>query len=245
LPLTGVVPLAARFDTIGPLARSVEDAAAVFAALAGQTAPDLAGARLEGARLMLLETVALDDLREAPRQGFERAVARLEAGGARIERRAVPAVADAMALAGVLYTAEAYGLWRDTIEARPDLMYDRIRDRFRAGAGFSGPDYVAAWEALARARAAWVEATAGFDAVIAPTVPILPPPVARLVEDAKFYVAENLLTLRNTRIGNLMGLCAITLPTGVPSTGIMLMAAAGADARLLRLAAAAETALAG
>jgi aspartyl-tRNA(Asn)/glutamyl-tRNA(Gln) amidotransferase subunit A len=245
LPLAGVVPLAARFDTVGPLAHSVADAAAVFDALTGRPATDLAGARLAGARLMLLETVALDDLRDAPRQGFEQAVARLEAGGARIARGAVPELAEAMALSGVLYTAEAYGLWRDTIEARPELMYDRIRERFQAGAQFSGPDYVAAWAALERARRAWTAATAGFDAVIAPTVPILPPPVARLVEDAEFYVAENLLTLRNTRIGNLMGLCAITLPTGVPSTGLMLMGAPGADARLLRLAAAAEQALAG
>ena len=244
LPLAGVVPLAARFDTVGPLARCVEDAALVFAALAGRPAPDLSGAGLAGCRLMILETVAFDDLRDAPRAGFAQAVARLEAAGARIDRREVPALRDAMALSGVLYTGEAYGLWRDTIEARPELMYDRIRDRFRAGASFSAPDYAAGWEALARARAAWVAATAGYDAVLAPTVPILPPPVARLQQDADFYVAENLMTLRNTRIGNLMGLCAITLPTGVPSTGVMLMAAPGADMRLLRLAAAAEAALA-
>jgi aspartyl-tRNA(Asn)/glutamyl-tRNA(Gln) amidotransferase subunit A len=35
-----------------------------------------------------------------------------------------------------------------------------------------------------------------------------------------YYVAENLLTLRNTRVGNLMGLCGLSLPTGVPSAGI-------------------------
>ena len=245
LPLTGMLPLAPRFDTVGPLARSVEDVALLHAALAGQRAPDLGGARLEGARLMILETVALDDLRNSPRLGFERALTRLEAQGARIERRAVPAVADAMALSGVLYTGEAYGLWRETIEARPEMMYERIRARFEAGAGFSAPDYIAGWEALRRARKAWRAVTAGFDAVLAPTVPILPPPVRRLLNDPDFYVGENLMTLRNTRIGNLMGLCALTLPTGVPSTGVMLMAPPGADQRLLRLGAAAEAALSG
>ena len=58
-----------------------------------------------------------------------------------------------------------------------------------------------------------------------------------------YYVRENLLALRNTRIGNMMGACALTLPTSQPSCGISFMAAAGDDARLLRLGAAAERAL--
>ncbi|MEM6307051.1 MAG: amidase family protein, partial [Pseudomonadota bacterium] len=35
IPLTGVIPLAARFDTVGPLTRTVEDAAAALALLEG------------------------------------------------------------------------------------------------------------------------------------------------------------------------------------------------------------------
>jgi len=245
LPMVGAVPLAPAFDTAGPIARSVEDAALMFAVLAGRRAPSSAPApaSLSGVRLMVLATVALDDVRDAPARGFEQALARLAAAGARIEERAVPAVAEAMPLSAVLYTAEAYGLWRDTIEAAPERMYPRILERFRAGAGFSAPDLVAARARLERLRAAWAEATAGFDAVLAPTTANLPPETARLLADADHYVAENLLTLRNTRIGNLMGLCAVTLPTGVPSTGLMLMGRAGTDGRLLHLAAAAEAAL--
>jgi aspartyl-tRNA(Asn)/glutamyl-tRNA(Gln) amidotransferase subunit A len=63
------------------------------------------------------------------------------------------------------------------------------------------------------------------------------------MEDEAYYVAENLMALRNTRIGNLMGSCAITLPTGQPSCGVSLMAGPGQEHRLLRLAAAAERAL--
>ena len=80
--------------------------------------------------------------------------------------------------------------------------------------------------------------------MLIPSAANLPPNVERLDSDDDYFVTENLLTLRNTRVGNLMGLCAITLPTGVPSTGIMLMVHPGDDARLLRLAAAAECALA-
>ncbi|MGR3364905.1 MAG: amidase family protein, partial [Maritimibacter harenae] len=52
LSLTGVVPLAARFDTVGPLCRTVEDAGLLLAALEGGRAPDLAGASLAGTRLL-------------------------------------------------------------------------------------------------------------------------------------------------------------------------------------------------
>jgi aspartyl-tRNA(Asn)/glutamyl-tRNA(Gln) amidotransferase subunit A len=54
---------------------------------------------------------------------------------------------------------------------------------------------------------------------------------------------KNLLTLRNTRIGNMMGLCALTLPTGIPSCGLAAMAAPFSEARLLRLGRAIELAL--
>jgi len=244
LPMDGVVPLAESFDSIGPLTRDVADAALVLAALDGQPAPDLRGATLAGCRLAMLETAALDACHPTILAAFEEATAGLDAAGARLEALSAPEVDDAMALSAILYTVEAYGTWRDTIEADPDAMFDRVRDRFRAGAGFGGPDYVRACRDLRRFRAAWAGRTARYDAVLVPTTANLPPSLDRLAEDAAFYVAENLMTLRNTRIGNLMGLCALTLPTGTPACGLTLMAPPGAEARLLRLGAAAEAALA-
>ncbi len=243
LSLRGAVPLNEMFDTVGPLARSVEDCAELLGVLEGGRAADLGGATLAGARLLVLETVALDDLRDAPATGFEAAVARLAAKGARVEQGVIPAVAEAMGLAALLFTSEAYGIWRDVIEAAPEKMFPRILDRFRAGAQASASDYVAGWRRLHALRRVWADATAGYDAVILPTVPILPPNADRLMTDGAYYVAENLLALRNTRIANLFGLCAITLPTGQPSCGISLMGAPMGEERLLRLAAAAERAL--
>lgn len=244
LSLEGVVPLCEWFDSIGPLCRSVEDAAQLLAALEGGQVPDLAGVSLKGVRLAILDTVAMEDVRDAPRAAFQSAVERLQAAGAEIAHIVVPEVAEAMALSGCLYCAEAYGEWREVIEAAPHLMYDEILARFRSGAQFSGPDYAAAWKKLERLRAAYARATAGFDAVILPSSPSLPPSLERLAAEHDYYVAENLLALRNTRIGNLMGLAAITLPTGVPSTGILFQAPPGSEERLLRIAAAAEAALA-
>ena len=242
LSLKGVVPLAARFDTVGPLCRTVEDCAELFAVMGNTSAPDLREATLEGKRFMVLKPWS-SDVRDAPKAAFQSAVERLNNAGALIETGEIPAVNEAMETTLSLYTAEAYGIWGKVIEADPDKMFTRIRDRFRQGAEVKAADYVALWRRLIELRADYRKATAQYDAVLIPSAANMPPNVERLGSEDDYFVTENLLTLRNTRVGNLMGLCAITLPTGVPSTGIMFMGHPGQDARLLRLAAAAEKAL--
>ncbi|MEY3959358.1 MAG: hypothetical protein RIR14_11 [Pseudomonadota bacterium] len=244
LPLTGVVPLCETFDTVGPLAHSVEDCAHLLAAMENRRAPDLEGTSLSGARLMVLESVALDDLRERPARGFDDALARLTRAGAQISRGGLPELAEAMSLTTILVTAEAYGIWGPTVETAPEKMFPRILERVRSGADIKAADYVAAWRRLRVVRALWADLTAGYDAVILPTSAILPPDAQRLMTDFDYYVGENILSLRNTRIGNLMGLCALTLPTAEPSCGISFMAGPMQEDRLLRLGMAAERALA-
>ena len=244
LPLTGVVPLCETFDTVGPLARSVEDCAHLLAAMENRRAPDLEGTSLSGTRLMVLETVALDDLRERPARGFDDALSRLARAGAKIERGRLPELVEAMSLTSILVTAEAYGIWGPTVETAPEKMFPRILERVRAGADFKAADYVAAWRRLRAIRALWANVTAGYDAVLLPTSAILPPDADRLMTDFDYYIGENLLSLRNTRIGNLMDVCALTLPTAEPSCGISFMAGPMQEDRLLRLGIAAERALA-
>jgi len=244
LPLTGVVPLAPHFDTVGPITRTVGDAALLLAALEGGRAADLAGASLAGVRLLVLQTVALDDLDGAPGAGFRHALTRLSDAGATITESRIAAVAGAGRLVPELYTVEAWAIWGEVIEAAPDAMYPPIRERFRAGQRFSGSDYARARARLVELRRDWAARTAGFDAVLVPTTPNVPPAIARLETDPAFYREENLRTLRNTRIANLMEVPALTLPTGVPSAGISLMGRPGREGHLLRLGAAAERALA-
>ncbi|MEM8592652.1 MAG: amidase family protein [Pseudomonadota bacterium] len=242
--LKGTVPLCKKFDTVGPLVRSVEDAALLLAALEGTEAVDLEGASLSGIRLLVLETIAFDGIEDAPRAGFESAVERLVAAGVQIDRGPVAAVGEAMSLTSLVYSPEAYALWKDVIEAAPEKMFHEVLERFRSGADVLAADYVAAWDRLDALRDIFHAATAEYDAVILPTCPILPPEIARLESDHDYYVARNLLTLRNTRIGNLMGSAALTLPTGTPSCGFMMVGPPMSEERLLRLGAAAERALA-
>ena len=245
LPEKGVVPLARRFDIAGPIARSVEDCAQIFAIMADQRAPDLDGASVQGLRLMVLEGLPFDDAESGPVTAFQDAVDRLGRAGAQIAHVSTDWLDKAMALSPQLFAPEAYGIWRAQIEDAPELMWQPILERFRGGAGVSAPDYVAAWESAARVRRKWIkEVVGGYDAVLLPTVPILPPATQRLMTDGSEFVRANLLTLRNTRIANLLGLPAITLPTGHPACGISLLGHAGQDRHLLRVAAGAEAALA-
>lgn len=243
LSLAGVVPLIPRFDTVGPLAKSVEDCAEILALLEGRRAADLTGAGIAGARLAVLDTVALDGLRERPALGFEGAVDRLSVAGAEITHIAAPEVAEALVLGTVLFPAEAWATWGEAIEAAPEKMFPPVLARFRSGASVLAANWIRAWTGLERVRRQWAERVAGFDAVLVPTSPILPPDRERLLTDPDFFTAENLLALRNTRIGNLMGGCVLTLPTGQPSCGLSLMAGPGQEERLLRLGAGAARAL--
>lgn len=244
LSLDGVLPLRPSFDTVGPLCRSVEDAALVFGTLAGAPPPDLAAASLAGARLLVVEDPAELPTREGPQRAFEAAAERLAAAGARLERGLPGEALEALRLFPTIAGAEAYGTWRTVIEANPDVMFAPTRERFRLGAKVAAADFVAALAALERLRAGWRSVLAGYDAAILPTTANLAPRLDQVLADPDLFAAENLLALRNPNLANLLGLCAISLPTGTPQCGLMAMAAGGDDRRLLRLAAAMEAALA-
>lgn len=248
IPNDGVVPLAPSLDTIGPLTRDVADSALMLAALTGRPAPDLAGARLKGARVFVPETTVFDDAEDAPIAAFEAAAEALAREGATLLRGPMPEFAEALEIAardGAIVNTEGWAVWRATIEAAPGVMHPFIEQRFRSGAGFRSDQIEGARLAFARLARACRARWADCDALLCPTVPILPPDAARLEADAEFYAERNLLALRNTRLGNLFGFCALTLPTPRPACGIMLTGRAGEEARLLRLGAAMEAALAG
>ena len=238
--LEGIVPLAPKFDTVGPLARSVEDCAQVLAAMENRPAPDLRGATVKGRRFLVLEGAPFDGIRDQPAEGFEQAVIQLESAGAQTDRATLASAEKALALSSIIYTPECYAQWRDLIEAQPEVMFSPILERFRLGRDYLATDYLAAWDALQAHRLDYLAQTAGYDAVLLPTAPNLPPDAVRLMQDHAYFTTENLLTLRNTRIGNMLGLCALTLPTQTPSAGISLMAPPMAEDRLLRLGAAME-----
>lgn len=236
LSLDGVVPLCPNFDTVAPMARTVEDVSALSQLLNGQEIQPIPEAEASQFRLGLCKTVAFDDLDPDVEKEFERVLHALSGRDVQIKAFDLPEISHALGLSGILFTTEAYGIWRDAIEAAPDKMYSEIRERFRSGAQYLGADYVAAQRALLDYRARFAEATSEFDAIILPTSPIMPPNRDQLRDDSAYYKKSNLLALRNTRIGNLMGLCAISLPIQESGVGFMLMGAPKSDEKLLSIA---------
>jgi len=243
LPVEGSVALCSQFDTVGPLCRSVEDAALMLAAFEGEKAVDLIGASLKGMRFGALQTVVLEDVSEASMVGYVSAIKMLEDAGAEIVPVDVPALNRAFAMSLPLYTADAYANWRDLVEANPDKMFHQILTRVRGGKDVLAHEYLSLWDELRDIRAVYAKATAGFDAVLCPGAANMPPNLQRLIDDDDYFLHQNLLTLRNTRVANLMRLASLALPTGVPSVGILLNVTGGDDERLLRIGAAAEAAL--
>lgn len=243
LPVTGSVALCTTFDTVGPLCRSVEDAALMLAALEGRTPVDLAGASLQGMRFAALQTVVLDDVAEASRKAYDAVLDRLAAAGAEVVPLEVPELPRAFDMSLALYTADAYANWRDLVEASPDKMFVQILERVRAGRDVAAHAYLSLWDELRGLRERYDSVTAGFDAVLCPGAANMPPNLQRLKDDDAYYRVQNLLTLRNTRVANLMGLASLSVPTGTPSTGILINTAPNSEERLLRIGAAIADAL--
>ncbi len=244
LSLDGVVPLCRRFDTVGPLTKSVEDAARLFGIMGGKEIELPAPKPVKGLTFAILKTVAMEHVLDLPKKAFINSIDKLEKAGARISEISVLSVNEAMDLTRFLYSPEAYATWKHKIEKSPDLMFTQILERFRSGANVLASDFICAWDKLIDLRQQYHLEVEAYDAVLIPTSPIVPPEISRLMSNGDFYNSQNLLALRNTRIGNLMGGCSITLPTDIPSCGLLIMGRPNEEERLLRLAQSCELVLA-
>lgn len=240
ISLDGVVPLCTSFDTVGPLCRTVTDASLLYSILTVTEPPDLSNISLKGKTFLILQSKSLAYVRKEPQRGFDRVVDMLEDLGTIVKRGTFSEIDRALALAGCLYCVEAYSEWKETIEANPELMFEQVRERFLSGEDYSGDDFASAWRELRSLRKSFHEKTRGYDGLLLPTSPILPPTTNRLIIDKDYYTSENLLALRNTRISNLFDLPTLTIPTGIPSVGISIIGYPNQEIRLLRLGKALE-----
>ncbi len=245
----GVYPLSGSFDSVGPLANSVACCAAVDAILADVAPPPFWAKPLTGMRLGVLSTLVLDGLDHHVAADFERALSTLSGQGATIERIAFPALGNLPQYLknGGIVAAEAWAHHAPII-ARHEAEYDpRVVSRIRFGALITEQELAELQTARAALIAGFKGVATGFDAVICPTVPMIPPRIADLAEEGE-YRRLNGLALRNTYVFNFLDACAISLPMSRPGaapTGLMLALPAGGDAALLAAAAGVESALMG
>jgi len=114
--------------------------------------------------------------------------------------------------------------------------------RMQRGAQMNASDYLG----LIKARSDWMArmhlALQPFDALLSPTVPILPPAIADLAPGAErddVFFNINALLLRNPSVVNMLDGCAISIPChalGAPPCGMMVWHTAMQDERILNIA---------
>jgi aspartyl-tRNA(Asn)/glutamyl-tRNA(Gln) amidotransferase subunit A len=249
VPIAGVLPLSPSLDSVGPLAPSVACCAVIDAVLAGDTPVPPEPASLSGLRLAVPQNLVLDGLDATVATAFARTLSVLERAGVRLIHTRFPQFEEIQMVnaKGGFAASEAYA-WHRALLAEKGAGYDpRIRVRIARGERMSAADYLDVVAARARLVAQFDARTTEYDCVVMPTVPIVPPRVADLDDEAE-YNRINMLILRNTALGNFLDRCAISLPchrVGEAPVGLMLMGETLGDARLFRIAAGVEAALAG
>jgi aspartyl-tRNA(Asn)/glutamyl-tRNA(Gln) amidotransferase subunit A len=244
VPLAGGVPLSSSLDSFGPLARSVACCAVLDAVLAGEAVQPLQPRSVKGMRLAVPTTIALDDLDDVVATTFERALAALSRQGAMIERIEVPEFNDVLVMnsKGGFAAAESFAWHRYLLTSKGDVYDPRVRVRILRGESISAADYID----ILGARRSFIARTeariAPYDALMLPTTANTPPKIADLADDQAFAV-QNLRSLRNCTLINMLDGCAISLPAhreGEVPVGLMLAAAGGSDRRIFELAAGME-----
>jgi aspartyl-tRNA(Asn)/glutamyl-tRNA(Gln) amidotransferase subunit A len=234
----GTVPLSITFDSVGPLARTVDCCARVYEALSGvATAPAIHPGHLS---LLLPTNYVQEGMDATVDDVFGRAVQKLVANGVRVLPTPLPLLDSIPDLfrGGGITAIEAYAWHKDFVASRAAEYDPLVLSRILLGRDRTGAEYIE----LLNQRRALVEAAhqalRGWSAVIMPTVPIIPPRLSDLASPERYHEINRLL-LRNPTIANLLDLCSISLPchqAGEAPVGLMLMGETSRDSDLLSVA---------
>ncbi|MDH3714521.1 MAG: amidase [Gammaproteobacteria bacterium] len=251
----GVMPLSTTLDTVGPLARCIEDAALVYNCLQGpdplhpqtQLQPPedplptlrdgVAGLRLAALPASERETVSAPVL-----AAYDESLQVLQSLGAEIVQLDLPrSFAEYREASGTIISAEGYSNTWELID-REELPLDRhVRERMLPGKAISAKDYLLALRTLGQWRAEFEMTLRGYDALLTPTSTTTAIPVAE--------VDETVVPAYFTRATNVLGWCALALPNGYDDAGLptslCIQGHPFDEARVLRIGWALEQATAG
>lgn len=250
VPLAGCYPLAPSLDSIGPLAPSVACAALIDAVLAGEEPVVPEPMPVAGLRLLAPTNYVLDAMEKPVAEAYGAALSRLSGAGARITEGRLGVLERMPDLfeKGGIGAAECHAHHAPLIAEKGQLYDPKVRVRMEVAATQSSAGYQALLRLRRQLCAELDSASAPYDAIVMPTVPILPPPIGLFGDHQSFadYNRLNGLTLRNTAIANQLDRCAISLPchaAGAPPVGLMLVGERMGDRRLFAIAAGIEALL--
>jgi aspartyl-tRNA(Asn)/glutamyl-tRNA(Gln) amidotransferase subunit A len=250
----GIMPLSWEQDHAGPMARTVWDVAAVLAAMAGWDSADPASRRapvpdyvaglgggLDGLRLGVDRDFALRSIGSEVRVAFEAALQVLAELGARVVDVDVPRLEEGMEAGLVIWGAEAAAVHAEWLRTRAEDYDPLVRSRLEPGLALSGAE-VARAQRLRRLLQRDLQLLfEEVDLLATPTCALEAPPrgARSVVLDGVEVEVLSALT-RFSRVFNLLGLPAISVPCGFTAgglpLGLQLVGAELDDARVLRAA---------
>ncbi len=224
ISLHGTGLLSWTLDSIGPLARSVDDCTELLRVLAGpderdpttlaQPPLDLP-ARLEASRLNSYR-VALPDADQLPSfmhpaviGAWKEAAKRLENLGAQVVPVRLPEwYFELSKPAGAIIASEAFSLHRAYIEDMKQPIGPAVRERVLGARKLAPGEYAETLRVMAERRRVFGEWFRSFDAVLLPTVAVPAPPIDEIEEQGPIpgYL---------TRPANYLGLCGLSMPAGL------------------------------
>ncbi|MBX2885577.1 MAG: amidase [Granulosicoccus sp.] len=252
-PVDGVVPLASRFDSVGVIARTVDDVRCVFdqidtLAATADAQPGFTGTSLSDFRFTRASELCWQGLDPGIGQALELALDDLHSAGAVIhDDDTLFAKAAELRDQGPNTAAYECNILLQTLFPSSPSVLSRHVAQFLEGAKLV--DETAYRKRLAMLIEWRAEVDAGLtarDIILSPTLRETPPTRAA-TENPEVYAHYSDSLLHNTVLGSMNGLCAITLPVGLDAEGIpvglQLAAKANCEATLLHVAALVEQAI--
>lgn len=235
--MRGVYPLAASFDTAGPLAKNAEDCFLMDALMRGA-----APTNTPAPRHFIVEHSLLDDpdLEPAVGQNLLAFGDLLRSRGMLVERRVIPSIGRARAAIaefGWPGGFEAAAFHRDILASQDRALLDpRVAARLDIAAATPPENMIA----LRRIRTELIGALRSeLDGaiLIQPTVPHVAPLLAPLASDDERFARLNLRTLSMTMIGSFLDMPGLAVASGTDwqglPTSVLLTGASGSDDAVL------------
>ncbi len=224
----GVLPLAWSLDHVGPMTRTVTDAALMLEAIAGHDPADSTTAQVpvppysqeieggvRGLRLGVPREFFWEALHPEVEAAVRGTIAALEGEGAEIREIRLPFLDHAQAAQAVIIRAEATAYHREWLRTRSADYDPRVRSRLVEGLFLSAADYLDAQRVRRGVRRELLEVFAGVDVLLTPTVSVPAPRIGATAVEAGGVVAPpQYYMVRNTYLFNLTGLPALSVPCG-------------------------------
>ncbi len=232
--LNGVIPLSPTLDHVGPIARTVEDAALLLEAIAGFDARDPCSVDVParpysreldggvgGLRLGVPRKPFFERLESGVERAVEEALGVLERLGAKPIEIEVADTAGHEEIFRNIATPEVYDYHAKYLETGPELYGADVRRRIQPGREMPAVDYVTAERARVALKSAVAEVFEHVDLLVLPALPITAPLIEQLAIDWGDETEPVLQALtRTTRLANLTGLPAISLPCGFSDSNL-------------------------